>query len=68
MKLKKLWLCIKNYIVGMKVSKLQKRRIILMLENSKKTTSNGCWKPIKKPRQQKLKKEKEITILQSVFI
>lgn len=39
-----------------------------MSENSKKTISSGCWKQIKKLKQQKLKKEKEITILQLVFI
>lgn len=39
-----------------------------MLENSKKTTSSGCWKQIKKPRQQKLKKEGDYNTSISLYL
>lgn len=64
MKLKKLWLCIKNFIDGMSQSRLLKRKTIQMSESSKKIISNGLLILIKRLKLLKSRKEKVISIPQ----
>ncbi len=68
MKLKKLWLCTKSFIVGMNLLRLLRNSSTKTSVNSKTIISNGFLKPTKKLKLPKLKNVKVITLPQFNFI